>query len=167
VAAWLGGKVRRMNFASPLAAARGWLQRTRCKWLLVMTLLCLVLRENYPFSQFPMYASFSHKTYYLYLTNATGEEIPTQPFAISNSGLRKIFDSYYRIASRRFARTDPERVPLSEKEAGQKLLAYLASLPVVPALKKPIADAHVERVDIHQENQQLLFQSHIVASAHE
>ena len=156
-----------MNFASPLAATRGWLQRTRCKWLLVMTLLCLVLRENYPFSQFPMYASFSRKTYYLYLTNESGAEIPTQPFAISNSGLRKIFDSYYRIASRRFARNDPQRVPLSEKEAGEKLLSYLANLPVAPALKKSLAKARVERVDIHQEDQQLLFQSHVVASAHE
>lgn len=156
-----------MNLASSSAAARGWLRRTRCKWLLVLTLLCLVLRENYPFSNFPMYASFSHKTYYLRLTNARGAEIPTQPFAISNSGLRKIFDSYYRVAARRFTRTDPQRVPLSEKEAGQKLLAYLATLPVAPALKKPLAGASVERVDIHQEGSRLLFQSHVVATAHD
>ena len=30
-------------------------------WLVVWSLLCLVLRENYPFSNFPMYSSFSRK----------------------------------------------------------------------------------------------------------
>ena len=154
-----------MDIASPFVAAVAWLRRTHCKCLLVMTLLCLILRENYPFSHFPMYASFSKKSYYLYLADAKGDEIPTRPFAISNSGLRKIYDSDYRIARKRFADAGSKRVPLAENAAGQALLHYLEGLPVAGAdVKKRLAHAQVRRVDVHQEGSQLLFQSRIVAT---
>jgi hypothetical protein len=154
-----------MDIVSPFVAAFAWLRRTRCKFLLVMTLLCLVLRENYPFSHFPMYASFSKKSYYLYLADAKGDEIPTRPFAISNSSLRKIYDSDYRIARKRFADSGSERVHLSENAAGQALLQYLEALPGASAqVKKRLAHAQVRRVDVYQEGSQLLFQTRIVAT---
>lgn len=150
-----------MDFASPFLGVFAWWRRTRCKFLLVLTLLCLVLRENYPFSHFPMYSSFSKKTYYLYLTDVDGNEIPTKPFAISNSTLRKIFDSRKRIARKRFA--DSAR---AEAEAGRALLKYLEDLPVAkPEMKKRLAGAQVQRVDVHQEGSQLILQKHAVTTA--
>ena len=86
-----------MNAASLFTGTRLWLRRTRCKWLLVMTVLCLALRENYPFSNFPMYSSFNNRTYYLYLTDARGNPIKTRQFGLSSSGLKKIFDRYRRL----------------------------------------------------------------------
>jgi len=154
-----------MDIASPFAAVARWFRRSRCKCLLVMTLLCLVLRENYPFSHFPMYASFSKKSYYLYLADAKGDEIPTRPFAISNSGLRKIYDSDYRIARKRFADAGSEKVPLAESAAGEALLQYLEALPVASAqVKKRLTHAQVRRVDVHREGSQLLFQTRIVTT---
>lgn len=130
-----------------------------------MTLLCLVLRENYPFSHFPMYASFSKRSYYLYLADAKGDEIPTRPFAISNSGLRKIYDSDYRIARKRFSDSGSARVRLAEDAAGKELLRYLESLPGANAqVKMRLAHAQVRRIDIHQEGSQILFQTRIVAT---
>ncbi len=78
-----------MNFKSGLSSTLAWFRRTRCKCLLVMALLCLVLRENYPFSNFPMYSSFSSRTYYLYLTDAEGQALRTREFGLSSSGLKK------------------------------------------------------------------------------
>ncbi len=130
-----------------------------------MTLLCLLLRENYPFSHFPMYASFSRKSYYLYLADSKGDEIPTRPFAISNSSLRKIYDSDYRIARKRFATSGSEHVSLAENAAGQALLHYLEALPGASApVKKQLAHAQIRRVDVHQEGSQLLYQARIVAT---
>lgn len=147
------------------SAARAWVSRTGCGCLLVMTLLCLVLRENYPFSQFPMYSSFSRKSYYLYLTTAQGEEIPTQPFALSNSGLRKIYDSFYRVAWKRNAKKGDARRQLSEEEAGRELLRYLAGFPGLnDQLKQALASAQVRRVDVFQEGDRLRFQSRIAAT---
>ena len=56
-----------MNFKSSWASIVAWIRCTRYQCLLVMVLLCLVLRENYPFSNFPMYSSSGKHTYYLYL----------------------------------------------------------------------------------------------------
>ena len=60
-----------MDFKSLPAAALRWLRRFRC--LAVMVLLGLTLRENYPFSHFPMYSTFSSRTYFIYLSNSAGE----------------------------------------------------------------------------------------------
>ena len=57
-----------------------------------MTLLCLGLRENYPFSHFPMFSSFSNRTYFIHLADAQGRELKTRQFGLSNSGMKKIFD---------------------------------------------------------------------------
>jgi hypothetical protein len=118
-----------MNAASLFAGARVWLQRTRCKWLLVMTVLCLALRENYPFSNFPMYSSFNNRTYYLYLTDAQGKPIKTRQFGLSSSGLKKIFDRYRRQELARFQKSGSERVRLAEESAARLLLNYLDGLP--------------------------------------
>ena len=74
----------------------------RCKWLLIMTGLCLLLRENYPFSNFPMYSSFSHRTYFIHLADAQGSALSTRQFGLSNSTMKKIFDRYRRQELDRF-----------------------------------------------------------------
>ncbi len=153
-----------MKAASLLTGARAWLRRTRCKWLLVMTLLCLVLRENYPFSNFPMYSSFSHRTYYLYLTDAQGEAIKTKQFGLSTSALKKIFDRYRRRELDRFRDAGAERVPLAEASAGRLLLRYLeghsANRPEASAL---LPGLRVQHVQVSQRDDKLSLETRVVA----
>jgi hypothetical protein len=52
-----------------------------------------VLRENYPFSHFPMYSSFSSSTYFLYLTEASGSALHTRRFGLTSTDLKKIFEN--------------------------------------------------------------------------
>jgi hypothetical protein len=153
-----------MNAASLLNGARAWLRQTRCKWLLVMTILCLGLRENYPFSNFPMYSSFSHRTYYLYLTDAKGAAIRTKEFGLSSSALKKIFDRYRRQELRRFQDAGPDRVQLAEASAGQLLLRYLDGLSADrPKAAAMLAGLRVQHVRVSQRDDALNLETHVVA----
>lgn len=153
-----------MNLASLLTGARIWLRRTRCKWLLVITVLCLALRENYPFSNFPMYSSFSHRTYYVYLTDARGDPIKTRQFGLSSSALKKIFDRYRGKELEHFENSGSERVPLAEQAAAQSLLRYLDGLVATrPPAQKLLGGLQVRHVRVQQEMDSLRFETRTLA----
>ncbi len=144
-----------MDLKSRLRAALLWFGRYRC--LLGMILLGLILRENYPFSNFPMYSSFSRRTYFIYLANADGEAIRTRDLKLSNSGLKKIFDRYRREELLKFADAGEKRVPLAEDAAGRALLHYLYGLTSSrPGLKERLRGVQVRHVTITQENDSLV-----------
>jgi hypothetical protein len=153
-----------MNFASLTCGARARLKRIRCRCLLVMTLLCLVLGENYPFSNFPMFSFFGGHTYYLYLTNAQGASLKTPRFGLLSSGLKKIFDRYLRDNLKRFKNSGREPGLLAEEAAGQLLLHYLDGLAAgKPAAEKLLPGLEVKHVRVYQDGQTLRFETHTVA----
>ena len=142
-----------MNLKSLPGAALAWVRRTRCGWLVVITLLSLVLRENYPFSHFPMFSGFSSKSYFIYLADAHGTPVQTTRFRLSNSALKKIFDRARREELARFARAGEERVPLADAAAAQSLLRYVAGLTNhFPAAKNLLPGLHVEHVTVRQKD---------------
>lgn len=151
-----------MDLKSLPAAALGWLRRFRC--LAVMVLLGLILRENYPFSHFPMYSSFSRRTYFIYLSNLAGEPRRTRDLSLSSSGLKKIFDRYRREELLRFANDGEQRVPLAEKAAGEDLLHYLDGLTAShPGQPERLRDAEIRHVTISQENDSLILGTKVIA----
>jgi hypothetical protein len=153
-----------MNFPS-LVRGRAWLQQTRCQWLLLMTLLCLGLRENYPFSNFPMYSSFSSRTYYIYLTDAKGAALRTKQFGLSSSGLKKIFDGYRRRELKNFANSGRERVPLAEEAAAQSLVRYLDGLAAArPQAKKLLTGLQVHHISLRQDAHDLVLEKRTMAT---
>ena len=153
-----------MNFKSAPGSALAWLRRTRGPCLLVMALLCLVLRENYPFSNFPMYSSFSSRTYYLYLADARGRPIKTREFGLSTSGLKKIFDRYRRIELEHLEHPGRERVALAEQAAGESLLRYLDGLSAArPPARKLLAGLQVQHVQVHQDAHELVLETRTMA----
>ena len=153
-----------MNLASLLTGMRTWLRRTPCKWLLVMSVLCLALGENYPFSNFPMYSSFSRRTYYIYLAGARGDPIKTRQLGLSSSALKKIFDRYRGKELKHFENSGNKRVPLAEQAAAQSLLRYLDGLVAArpPAQKLP-AGLQVRHVRVQQEVDSLRFETRTLA----
>jgi hypothetical protein len=153
-----------MNLKSLPGAAFAWFRRTRCKWLLLMVLLGLVVRENYPFSHFPMYSSFSSRTYLIYLADPQGTALKTPQFGLSNSGLKKIFDRYLRQELRHFADVGDARVPRAEAAAGQSLLNYLDGLTRKrPQGEELLPGLCVEYVRIQQKGNALLLETRRVA----
>ena len=153
-----------MNFRSLPGTALALVRRSRCQWLLVITLLCLVLRENYPFSHFPMFSSFSTKTYFIHLADARGAALKTRQFGLSNSALKKIFDRARREELERFADAGEKRVPLAEAAAAQSLLRYLDGLTNGrPAAKKLLSGLKVEHVKVRQKEGAILLETKILA----
>ncbi|HEY2712446.1 MAG TPA: hypothetical protein VGI60_08025 [Chthoniobacterales bacterium] len=130
-----------------------WLRTTRCKWLLLVTVLCLVLRENYPFSHFPMYSSFSNETYFLYLTDAAGQPIATTRLGLSSSTLKKIFDRQRRSNLRKYRTADSARFRLADQAAAQSVLEYLDGLAAhVPSAGKLLQGARVQRAMVREKS---------------
>src|SRR5712691_1050000 len=125
------------------------LRQMRFGCLLVMTLLCLVLRENYPFSHFPMYSSFSRSTYLLYLADQKGAPLATKRFGLTTSTLKKIFDNQRRKALQKLPGSYSDRVWAAEEAAGRSLLRYLDRLMATrPQLKDLLHGVQVVHVRI-------------------
>lgn len=153
-----------MNFKSLPGAVLGWLRRTRYPCVLVMTLLGLVLQENYPFSHFPMFSSFSRRTYFIHLADAHGRALSTRQFGLSNSTLKKIFDGYRRKELRHFADAGDARVPRAEAAAGQSLLRYLEGLTATrPQARKLLSGLRVEHVKVQQRDNAVVLETSTVA----
>jgi hypothetical protein len=153
-----------MNLKSLPGTALRWLRDTRCKWLLAMVLLGLVLRENYPFSHFPMFSSFGSKSYFIYLADSHGTPLRTRQFGLSNSTLKKIFDRHRRAELRHFADAGQERVPRAEAAAGDALLRYLDGLTKNrPPAKRLLPGLRVEHVRLQQKGSALVLETRTVA----
>lgn len=93
-------------------------------FMLVVITLSLLLQEFYPFSRFPMYATFSPETYYVFLSD--GEDQPVavkRHFRYSVPKLKKMFNTRYRLLKQRrgTAGTDADL----QREAAAGLLAFL------------------------------------------
>ena len=141
-----------------------WLRTTRCKWLLFVTVMCLVLRENYPFSNFPMYSSFSDETYFLYLTDAAGQPIATTRLGLSSSTLKKIFDRQRRSNLKKYRSAGPTRFQLVDQAAAQSLLGYLDGLSAhVPSAEKLLPGARVQRVMVREKSDAIVLETEPLA----
>lgn len=61
---------------------------------IALTVLCLVLKENFPFTHYPMYSNFEDQTYYVWLADGEGEPIPVQKVTYMRLGkIKKVYNS--------------------------------------------------------------------------
>lgn len=68
--------------------------------LWVLVILNLLIKESFPFSHFPMYSKFSKFTYYIFITDETGEPIPMRDnFGIRPTFLKKIYITEVKLAN--------------------------------------------------------------------
>lgn len=108
VALHFAGKRKIETGARP--PVRGTLRGTlaACTPMIALTVLLLVLRENYPFSHFPMYSSFSRHTYYVYVKDRRGDPIPVLELSgIRTSSLKKIYNTRLKKTLKDLRDADP------------------------------------------------------------
>lgn len=110
-------------------AVRG-LRGGRWNLLLLFTALCLVVREEFPFSNFPMYSSFGKSTYYVYLASSEGAAFATLPIAgMTTPTLKKMYEAEVKKEVRRL-RSSRSKLTLEQKRpAGERILARLKNSP--------------------------------------
>ncbi len=81
-----------MRSMSRETLARYW-RMIPLKTALLVAVVCFAVRENFPFSHFPMYSSFSDYSYFIYFADAKGEPVPILDLTgHKTSGLKKIYD---------------------------------------------------------------------------
>jgi hypothetical protein len=109
-----------------IRATLDFLRALPCKPLLLLTLGCLVLREQFPFSNFPMYSSFTNKTSYVYLADGAGK--PVAAYASTGrptSQLKKIYQREVLKEARRPGRLRQELTAEEKGAAGARVLTTL------------------------------------------
>lgn len=88
-------------------------RRFPLKVVLVLTVVCLAVKEEFPFSHFPMYESFSDYSFVVYVADRDGEPIPVQRLTSQKtSKLKKIFN------------TEQKQVRKELEAAGVKIEGY-------------------------------------------
>ncbi len=114
------------SFRTCVASGWNWLRRTPGKPLLLLTFLCLCIRDQFPFSNFPMYSSFTNKTFYVYLADGTGQPVATPASTgLRTSQLKKIYQSELHEEEQPPGRAQ-SRLTIEEKRAaGERVLATL------------------------------------------
>ena len=104
--------------------------------LLLFTAACLIIGEQYPFSNFPMYSSFGRDTYYVYLADPTGQPLPTiQTVGMTTAILKKIYDTELRRELKQL-RTQRRRLsPEQKRPVGERVLRSIATDAAAPPLR--------------------------------
>ncbi len=67
----------------------------------VVVFVCLSLKENFPFTHYPMYSSFSDYSYVVYLADGKGEALPVETItSVRTSALKKNFGTNLKEVER-------------------------------------------------------------------
>jgi hypothetical protein len=101
----------------------GWLRAW--PWFLGSILLGLLIKENFPFSHWPMYSNFTPSSGYVYVINGEGEPVATATFFETAPRLRRQFDREWKAGLRsrnRSSRSDAD----IEREAATHVLKRVA-----------------------------------------
>jgi len=102
----------------------------RCLWcltpLVLSTVLCLMLKENFPFSHFPMYSAFGKRTHYVYLTDGKDRPVPVESITYVRTGrLKKIFNQKLAETAGETGKKKRELTPAERSAAGEHTLRWL------------------------------------------
>lgn len=105
---------------------------TRCQPLLLITAACLLLREQYPLSNFPMYSSFGAHTFYIYLADGTGRPIASLPaVGMSTATMKKVYVTEMRKERDRLGLRAKKLTVEEKRPVGERLLTKLKNSPAV------------------------------------
>ena len=137
----------------------------RCAPLLLLTVACLGIGEQFPFSNFPMYSSFGRDTYYVYLADGTGQPLPTIAAAgITTPILKKMYDAELQRELKRL-RTQRRRLRVEQKApVGARVLeALVKSAPSLTAVPQRPPGVRLYEVNISVEQGQFNRRTELIA----
>lgn len=102
-----------------------WVLRTPLTALILFCVISITLKENYPFSNFPMYSNPSPERPYYMLANGQGEPIPV---AVLTGVTCPKVGKIYRTECQKVADKldmNKDKLPPAQKQAiGEKMFAY-------------------------------------------
>ena len=96
-------------------------------WFGASIVLGLLVEENFPFSNWPMYSDFNPESGYVYVVNARNEPVAIISFSETAARLRKQFERERKAARKRVHLAQkPKSGEEVDEEAGTRLLQRLA-----------------------------------------
>ena len=117
----VSGRMRRWRDAAVTSLRSG-----RWSLLLLFTTICLLMQEQFPFSNFPMYSSFGESTYYVYLADSEGKPFATLPTTgMTTPTLKKVYQTELDKEIRRLRSSRRKLTPYQKRPAGERTLAAL------------------------------------------
>lgn len=120
--------------------------------LVWFTLFSLVIKEQYPFSHYPMYSSWGSSTHYFYLSDADGPIQAKTVFKVSVPRMKKLYGGILEGVEDELGKSHSELTDADFAEAGRRLLQQLREEAPAKRRKKhgAIIDSEltVVRVDI-------------------
>lgn len=132
--------------------------------MVVLIAVCLIVEENYPFSDFPMYSNLSPSSHYFHLVDENDEPLPIKAlFGISASEFKKIYHSKLTPMAEQLSEEKGKRIkasdlgPAEQATAGDQLLDQL--MPRTEDRKwwkeNHPAELRLIRTDIHRNDKEL------------
>ena len=130
-----------------------------------LTIVCLVVKENFPFTHYPMYSNFEDQTYYVWLGDKDGNPIPAQKVTynrlgrikkIYNSGLQEVRDQLGKETGKKPRKRD---LTLDQRRPpGDQALRwiYANSRPAAQKVLSESAPLRLYQVDVRIEGNQVV-----------
>ena len=123
-----------------------------CVFLLITN---MALRDNYPFSHYPMYATFSDHTYYVFVAGKDDKPLGLQAVTdgIRTSKLKKSYNSDLEKKRRHLGKRTRNLTAEERREAGEQALAqvYRNCSQTARARLEKLAPIKLYHVDIYME----------------
>ena len=112
----------------------------------VIAALCLGLKENFPFTHYPMYSDFSDETYYVWLADAEGKPIASQSVTGLRLGrIKKVYNKGL-LEARQNAKSSEGKTPRKrDLSSEQKLPSGVATLEWIYESSNEAARAELRR----------------------
>ena len=122
-----------------------------CIFLLIAN---MAMRDNYPFSHYPMYASFSDHTYYVFVAGKDDQPLPLEDVTngIRTGKLKKPYNSDIGKKRKQLGKRRTRDLTAEERrEAGKRALAqvYRNCSPTAKARLEKLAPIKLFHVDIY------------------
>ena len=136
----------------------------RCGPLLAIAAACLILEEQYPFSHFPMYSSFSPSTFYVYLADGSGQ--PLASFATvgqSTATLKKIYRAGLQRQARRQTTSVGKLSEADRRAVAERMLARFREKAAAGTIRALPGALRLYEVQIRQKGEELSKETKLVA----
>lgn len=134
-------------------AKHRWWQRIPMLRVLVLTVAFLLIGEQFPFSYFPMYASFDPRTEYYFVADKSGNPLAcVEVFGTSTANVKKMYRARLRALLSPRGAKETEATLIEREIIGREMLIYLRHLGkrsgrAVPEDKILLKRVVVERTD--------------------
>lgn len=129
-------------------------------YVFLFAVFSLTVRECYPFSNFPMYSKNSPRTWYLYLQDGEGNDIPvSKHFRITAPQIKKVYSAKRDQFLKENDLKNSELTSEHHRQLGEATLNYVYTLAIDPksidSIRLIYVELEIEEGDFQKQTRQI------------